>query len=180
MDNINLVKDALMYYDKNREKYKKILSSDKYFKIIHNKKDMEYNVIVLYDDNKKEIYRSRYEMIGIYDEKYSLWTWAWSIVGLRKNSTSIIRKILNYGLELDPEDNFLKMELINSRFRISSLTQIDVHVALASYLSKKPFIYELFMSNETDSQISDNKEEIHEMKYTDDSILYYIFLLDYE
>lgn len=179
MDNISLVRNALSYYDANKEKYKKIFLNDEYFKIIKNKLDNEHNTIILYDENKKEIYKSRYEIIGIYDFPNSLWTWGWSIVDLRKNTTTIIRKVLQYGLELDPEDNFIKIELINSRFRVSTRTQLDIHLAIASYLSKKPIIYELVLDENMEPQNTD-EDAIHPINVTDKSISYFLFLLDYE
>ena len=55
----------------------------------------------------------------------------------------MLRNILNYGLNLDPitENTFLKTELITSRFRINDPVQLDVHIAISSYLSKVPFIF---------------------------------------
>jgi hypothetical protein len=179
MDNISLVKDALAYYDTNNEKYNKIILDNKYFKIIKNKLDSEHNTIILYNENKKEIYKSRYEIIGIYDFYNSVWTWGWSIVDLRKNTTSIIRKVLQYGLELDPEDNFIKIELINSRFRVSNRTQLDIHLAIASYLSKKPVIYELVIDENKESQKIDD-ELLYPIEVINKSISYFLFLLDYE
>jgi hypothetical protein len=138
---INLVTNSLEYYDKNVEEHHNILKKIKYCKFIDSNKDLEYNKIIFYDKDKNELFISRYENIGIYKDQ--LWTWAWSIPSLSKNSTNIIRKILTYGTELDSNSLFVKNELITSNFKISHDTQIDIILSISAYLSKKTFIYGL-------------------------------------
>ena len=41
----------------------------------------------MYDKDKKEILKSRYENIGIYNNKSHTWTWAWSVPKFLKNTT---------------------------------------------------------------------------------------------
>ena len=97
--------------------------------------DMDHNVIVFLT-LKKKFYRSRYEIIGLYTSENNIWAWSWAIQCF-KNNTNIARKIWNYGAVLDPNVGFLKTELITSRFKISNKIQLDIHVAIASYISKK-------------------------------------------
>src|ERR1700744_639366 len=124
---ITLVSDSLEYYDLNSEKYNNLFKNVKYVKFSDASNDMEHNMIFLYDDHKNEILKSRYEIIGLFNNTTSTWTWAWSIASFRKNTTFIARKILNYGTELDPDSKFLKTELITSRFQIASDIQLDIH-----------------------------------------------------
>lgn len=138
---INLISDSLEYYDSNTEKYSDFFKKVKYVKFIDAIKDMDHNVIYMYDNNENELLRSRYEIIGVYNNKSKTWTWAWSIPRFRKNTTHIARKIINYGMDLDPEFRFLKTELITSRFRITSSIQLDIHAAIASYLSRQYIVY---------------------------------------
>jgi hypothetical protein len=62
---------------------------------------------------------------------------------LSKNSTYTSRKILNYGLDLGPNQEYLKSELITSRFRITNPIQLDIHTAISSYLSQIPTIFQI-------------------------------------
>ena len=142
--NNTLVQRALEYYDKNYE-----LNIDFFNKIndirIENKSDndMDRNIIKFYDKNNKLLRKYKYEIIGIYKENQNLWQWAWANSELPKNLNFLSRKILNYGLDLDTKQTFLKTELITSTFKLSSDIQLDIHIAIASYLSKIPLIYEL-------------------------------------
>ena len=48
----------------------------------------------------------------------------------------LIIVINDININNDPANILLKNELLTSRFRITDMTQIDIHCALASYLSK--------------------------------------------
>jgi len=161
-----IVSKSLEYYDKNLE-----LNNKKYFNKINNIKfiksnsnnDMEKNKIEFYY-NKKKLYSFKYEEIGSYYNKSKLWVWAWADPKLKKKENYISRKILNYGLDLDTNQQFLKTELITSRFIVNNLLQLDIHVSLASYLTKIPNIY--------CHKVTLNK------KNKEDYILLYLFLFD--
>ena len=177
----NLVPDALEFYDKNCERYDNLFDRVKYIKFVTGTKDMDPSYIHMYDEDKKEIIKSRYENIGVYNNKSKTWAWAWSMPRFSKNTTNIARKIINYGMDLSPDSQFLKMELITSRFRISDHVQLEMHVAIASYLSKKPLVYEYisYINFKLDADklidITDIREDDRE-NYTS----YFLFLLDYE
>lgn len=179
---IILIRDALEYYDKACDKNKDKFIKINYISIDQNDKDLEHSIITLYDSNLKEISKHKYESIGVYDIKSQIWTWAWAIPILNKNETNIIRKILNYGTELDKTALSLKLELVTSRFIISNKTQLDIHCAIASYLSKKPNIlsYRIFGSVKViDNKYIDVLNPDTELKNTNNyDLLYYIFLLD--
>jgi len=177
---INLISDSLEYYDNNTEKYTDFFKKVKYIEFIHAVKDMDHNVIRMYDTNKNEILKSRYEIIGVYNNKSKTWTWAWAIPRFRKNTTHIVRKIINYGMDLDPESRFLKTELITSRFRITNPIQLDIHAAIASYLSRQYVVYKYISYINPSVDINKriditNKPRDHADEYS----VYYMFLLDY-
>ena len=178
---MSIITDALEYYDKFQEKYKDEYININYISLEISDKDLDHNVIIFYDSELKEISRSRYERIGILDLKSQIWTWAWARPDLRKNETNIIRKILFYGTELDPSMNYLKTELITSRFKITNKIQLDIFCAISGYLSKKPkiFSYKIYGN----PKIIDNKyvDIINpDIKETDNTyeLISYIFLLD--
>lgn len=179
---IDLIKDSLEYYDKNTEKYKNILDKVYYVKFKESINDHEHNYIYLYDEDKKELFSSRYEYIGLYEPKNNIWTWGWAIPTFVKKNTNIIRKILMYGTELEPHQHFLKSELITSRFRINNNIQLDIHASIASYLSKKSVIFRMkqFKNVIIDNNLINikNPNYFSEDNPSSDYTEYFLFLLD--
>lgn len=176
MDSISLVRNALEYYDQNDDSHKELLKNAHYIKFIKAESDMDHNIIVFFDQEKKEFFRSRYEIIGLYTSDTNIWAWAWAIPMFQKNNTNIARKIWNYGAVLDPKVGFLKTELITSRFRISNKIQLDIHVGIASYISKNKLIYKHYnYINKT----PDVDGYLHIGETLDEAYTaYYMFLLD--
>ncbi|AYV78752.1 MAG: hypothetical protein Edafosvirus30_3 [Edafosvirus sp.] len=173
-----LVADALEYYDKNIDQYGNMFKDIKYISFEIKSSDIQHNIIHMYDKDKNEIFRSNYEVIGLFNNMSKTWTWAWSNPVFSKNTTYISKKILNYGIDLDPDVKFLKTELITSRFRISSMIQLDIHVAIASYLSKKPVIFKYITYPDIRAG-SDGLVELLSLD-TDTYTVYYLFILDYD
>jgi len=186
-----LVKEALEYFDSNQNKQDDLIKRLKYIEFIDSEKDFEHNQIILYDDEFNKLIKSKYEYIGSYDSNTMIWSWAWAIPTMKKKNTTILRKILNYGVELEPTNNFLKTELITSRFRVTNKIQLDIYSAIVSYLSKKPQIIKvkLFVNIKVREDIDDNKsikidvteplinkniKSEDQYRYTE----YYLFLLD--
>lgn len=191
-----LVKEALEYFDSNQYKYIENVKRLKYIEFIDSEKDFEHNQIILYDDKFNKLEKAKYEYIGTYDSLTMIWSWAWAIPTLKKKNTTILRKILNYGIELEPTNNFLKTELITSRFRVTNKIQLDIYSAIVSYLSKKPRVIKIKLfvnmkiTEDYDDDINDDKKNIlidvtephtnknikseEQYRYTE----YYLFLLD--
>jgi hypothetical protein len=177
MNNITLITNALEYYDANNDKYYNAFKKIKYIKFIEAENDLDHNIIIMYDENKNEKFRSKYEVIGLYNSNVNIWAWGWAIPTFRKNTTNIVRRIWNYGATLDPEILYLKTELITSRFLIDDSTQLDIHVSMASYLSKQPLVYKHYVY----TQLKLDKDGFLDItNNTGNYILYYMFLLDYE
>lgn len=183
LNDIAFIKNSLEYYDNHQEKNKNKFSKVNYISIEINSKDLQHDVIIFYDSDFKELFRSRVEKIGLYDKISSIWTWAWAIPYLKKNETTLIRKILMYGSELDPSLLFLKTELITSRLRVLNRAQLDLHCAVASYLSKKPLIYNYTIYNVIKSKdninyiniLNPDYSKIQDPQY---EFEFFVFLLD--
>lgn len=143
----DLTINALNYYDNNYDKYNKFLHKIKFFSVEKSDKDMTSNNISFFDKKQNLLLKSRYEIIGEYNSFSNTWIWSWSKPDYKKNLTYLSRQILKYGLDIDItiENIFLKTELITSRFRISDPIQLDVHMAIASYIAKQPLIYNLYI-----------------------------------
>jgi len=171
----SIIVNALEYYDINNEKYKSLKEKAKFVKIEKSGNDIEYNIMIFFDKNKKIIFRSRYEVIGMIGNESKIWTWGWAIPYLQKNSIKTSKEIFLYGINLNPADDItLKTELITSRFRVANDVQLDIHLSLSSYLSKKPLIFGYSVDEEKWS--SDNVY----INISGGPIISYLFLLDYE
>lgn len=192
---IDIVKNALEYYDNNQEKYENLFNNVYYVNFMNaNVHDMGEPVITMYDSKKNKLFQSRYEIIGVLDNKTRVWIWGWSIPGIKKNLVQTVRKVLIYGLDLEPTDLYLRTELITSRFKIDSNAQLESHIAVVSYLSKKNII---FQYNESESNFSLENNDSNKFNLTNSVmneilqdkiyikekkskviITYYLFLLD--
>ena len=182
----NIIVNSLAYHDRNTDKYKYMFDDVKYISFEKNEKkkgDMVRNNIYFYDKDRKKIHTSRYEVIGIYENLTKSWVWGWANPKFDKNTTYISRQILNYGLDIE-DNSFLKAELITSRFRISNSVQLDIHSAIASYISKNPIVYRYIYRPDNPVQLdSSGEHSIAEItsEFDDDKgeyTSYYLFILD--
>lgn len=143
---INIISDALAFYDANNELYKKIKKKIKHVKReMMNPNDVENVKFTFYDADKNALFTSRIEILGKYYNTINTWIWGWCLPEIPKSLTSIIRKVFLYGTDIDRSglaNVMLRNELLTSRFRIEDEIQLEIHCAIASYLSKKPFILE--------------------------------------
>ena len=172
---ITLVTDSLDYHDKNLEKYNNYFDHVRFIKFETKTTDLDNNVVYMYDKNKILLYKSRYELIGRHIVDTNTWIWAWADPNTHKKETNIIRKIWNYGAELDPIDKFLRLQLTTSRFRISNPIQLEIYTAIASYLSKKAVIYKHRFNLDEENDITD---EIFKINPDTANVISYLFLLD--
>jgi hypothetical protein len=176
--NKDIVNDALKYYDQNNEKYMNIKKKIKFVKhAVADQRDIEGVKLIFYDQDMKEIFTSRVEVLAKYYINVKVWTWGFSIPSLDRSLTALSRKIFLYGTDIDisnPANILLKNELITSRFVINDEVQIDIHCALASYLAKKPFIFQwkdfIFTSDvmKVKGEFDDEKTDV----------IYYSFIVD--
>jgi len=180
MNNEKVVINALSYLDSNLEKYEYLFKDVTYISFNQTvKNDMEKRKLTFYDINKKKVFESKFEVFGIYDDNVGVWTWAWSYPNLYKNVTYLSRKTLEYGLDIDyNENNLLKSELITSRFKINDKLQLEIHSALAAYITKVPVIFKY--SYAADINEIDENDIIKLNKDTKNTLIYYLFILDYD
>ena len=183
--NTNIIAQSLEYYDKNAELNKEIINKIYYINIIKKNKDNidnKFNFIEFYDKEFNLLKKSKYEILGIYNSNGNIWTWGWSLAILPKELAITSKKIFNYGFDLDQENLFLKNELITSRFKISNKIQIDMHVAIGSYLSKNKFIFSYKIyddNNQKNNIVKHNDLQLLNIKKTYENANYneYYFLI---
>lgn len=153
-----IIRNALEYYDKFQPKIQEILDKIEYIKIIDgvNVND-EY---IFYDSNNNQILKSRIETLSLFTPENNTWRWSWSVPFIKYKNNLISRKILEYAFTLNTDsDLFLKSALINSKIIISNQYQIDIYMGLAAMLSKKPFVFKLYLNTPDESDKSDKSAE---------------------
>ena len=137
--NIEKLRDFIIkvldFYDKNNLKYIKYINS----KIEINKND-EGDDIAKFIYNKEEIFKAKCQICGYYDISNNIWFWGW-LLPLTNHDTILSRELLDYGLKLEPATNnnehyYIKSQLLNSRITIEDMIELDIHLALSSYLIK--------------------------------------------
>lgn len=134
-----LIDKALDYYDKHNIEYLKYIKSD------NISLDRDKNIIKFNDINN--ISEFKYEFLGIFDNTTNVWMWAWLVPEFMYNETNIVRKLMNYGLKICPtptnrlnnEQLYLKTQMVNGRFLLYDEFQLDLHLAISSYLAKDNF-----------------------------------------
>ena len=141
----NLITKALIYYDTQNKTFKK------YIKSTNIKFNREEGTITFKDNDKDNIFK--HDILGMFDNTTGIWMWAWMIPEFTDKETTIVKKLLYYGLKINTADNnmrkivedklYLKIQLVNSRFLLDSNFQLELHLAIASYLIKDniKFIY---------------------------------------
>jgi hypothetical protein len=87
------------------------------------------------------ILETEVEYLSIYNTKLKIWCWAWSVPLLTSLNINLSKEMLLYALKLGPEMSYLKSILITSRGTVVDPIQLDIHLALASYILKQPYIY---------------------------------------
>lgn len=135
MDNLDiysLINKALKYYDNQKVKFKN-------YQNMKETVNREEQTIKFGDKTFS------YEALGIFDNTTRIWLWSWMDPTLMSKETILSKQLLNYGLKQNPDKFdktlldtkiFLKTQLVNSRFIIDTLFQLEIHLALASYLVK--------------------------------------------
>lgn len=185
MNNSNIIPQSLEYYDRNMQSNKDLLDKITYINIIKSTESGYNNInqIEFYDKDKELIKKSKYEILGLFDSNSKIWTWAWALPLVSKISSNTAKKIFNYGYDLE-NNVLLKTELITSRFKISNPIQLDMHVAIGSYLSKNEFIfsYKIYdmetnkknIVSKGDINLLNIKNDIDDIPYLE----YYLLILD--
>ena len=156
MDKIEvLIKKSLEFFDKQNYRNKEAI------KYIDNKKEPPFQTSFTgQEDQKKEERniidltvndietRYYFEQLAIYDVETRTWVWSWCIPIILRNLTIESKYLLDYGLSLNPTKDtedfyYLKVLLTNSRIHIKDELQLDIILAICSYILKGriQFIY---------------------------------------
>lgn len=135
-----IIKDALRTYDETQDVIKYIATNTtSQLKVSDN--ELERGKIILTNKTTGEVELvSDMEILGSYYSKYNLWTWSWAQPQLIKPYSYMTRKALQYALDLEPNKIYLKSILSLSRGIVTHPLQVDINVAVCSFLIKQPYI----------------------------------------
>lgn len=143
MDSNYIIKNAYNYIDNYALKNANLMQNIHTFLQISKPSDTIKPIYEFYDINKNILFKAECEYIGIaYTnvDKDILWVWAWANPQISKNHTLLSRKLLQYGLDINPSNNnidiFLKSILTNSRMKLSAI-ELELIISLSLYISKK-------------------------------------------
>lgn len=130
------IKKTLETYDKKQELQIDLLNS-KNFKIINTSE-------IMFTIKDSKIFN--YEILGYHDTQTQTWIWSWLISDLTIEQTQLARQLLNYGLKLDSksggvEHAIIKPILVNSTIQIIEPVQLEVNIAIYSYLLSRNILY---------------------------------------
>ena len=147
----NFIKTRLDILDKSKLIYKKYINTTDYIR------DKDKGILI-FKKNDEIIYSGKFSLFGIFDINTKVWIWSWATPNYIINDTIESKKILEYGLTLEPPTNsdiqyYIKSHLVNSRLFFENEIFLDIHLALSLYLSKAKFIYS--------ESIKDNKKMIY-------------------
>ena len=169
MNYFNLLKNSLNYKDKMDNKYNKLIKKKKSHKyeIINKNNDLDIPIAKFYtlnnDKSKKNIlFSAKIQAIGFYYPDDFKFRWSWSLPIYPKNWTYLSRKILNYGIDLDINDNlknedkynkinlYIKNILLNSIILLdkeSNNINIEILESLILYITKSIRIMKIEKQN---------------------------------
>lgn len=195
----SIIPNSFSYFDMMTEKYEKIRKKMKYYKYYFPREtddeiNTEHIVMHFFDDDKTFLFKTRIECLGQYCKNYNMWCWAWSIPILNKAYSTISRNVFLYGTDINISTNTgkrnyelidLKNSLVNSRFEVDDIVDVEMFCAISSYLAKKPMIIPIkyFNPQESDEfiQVLDyNVSNIYDGDYPDDEYpcVYFLYVLD--
>jgi hypothetical protein len=101
-------------------------------------------------DDPDITFQTEYELLGVYSEKNRIWSWSWGIAVKSIADNYLARKLIKYAVDLEQDRGYMKFLLTTARGIIQDTTQIDINLAVASYILKQPYIYEHKLNIGTD------------------------------
>jgi hypothetical protein len=138
INNLNeFIKTFLIYYDNQNIKYHEYLNNN------ISKINIDNNVNTIIIKNNKNLFKGSYEILAMFDYQTNIWQWSWIIYNINSQLTNISKDLLNYGLKLEPSNNYINTEhtyiksfLVNSKIQIGTDVELYTNLALVSYLLK--------------------------------------------
>jgi hypothetical protein len=178
----NAIKTAIEEHDIYEYKIIDFLKKIEFIKIENYNQNLTPK-IKFFDEKKKLLLESGFENVGVFKQKNNIWHWAWSMNAINNNQNFISRNILSYSFKLKsevPSEFLLKSILLDSKIVIKNKLQLEILLALSSYLSKLHFIFKLPIlpySYNIDEYI--NYKSLFTNKDINNCEILYLFVIDY-
>jgi len=171
------LRNILGNHDVNKSKISKKFENQKYYKVIYNKTEM--NDIMIYDEKKKLIAKSKIQLLAIYMPNIKLWKWGWSLI-MNKKNIYVSTKILSYVLDIEENDKlFLREPLINSNITINSQLELDLLIGMSSYITKQNCIMGFYTIPEEEQEDGFfNIKKVEDKVDKNDYMIFYYILMD--
>lgn len=158
----SIISNALIDYDSAQPLIRYLLNST-YLEVplIDSNTDLERLKFKFIDKKSNiPIITTEVEILAVFYDKFNVWSWAWSLSGLKNSQYYLSKEILLYALKLGSELTYIKSILITSRGIIKDPNQLDINLALASSIIKQPYVYP------------------YNHQIGDDNLIYYYILLN--
>jgi hypothetical protein len=184
LEDYTILRNSIEYYDNKCLEINKIKEKIKYIQFIRGY-GSNMDEIILYDDDYNIILKSKTQILGRYFKKR--WNWGWSLINETSNRTTLSRKIFDYAWNLtNKKEFFLKKELLTSDLYLKHNIEVDLKIALSTYIIKKYFILQFPVLTPEDYELDEYtrinyKKLINNKEYINNPsirILYFV-LIDY-
>ena len=149
----HIISEALVQYDAAQPVIRYLLKNARQ-EGIKSTNDIERTKIKFIDKNTDEVLvDTEVEILAIFYDKFNVWSWAWAHTGLTNAENYLSKEILLYALKLESDLSYLKSILTRSRGEIKDITQIDINLAIGSFVIKKPYIFPYIYTIDNDNLV---------------------------
>jgi len=118
------------YYKKKSENIDNIIKKRNEYNAIFKETKNNEDIIELYDKKGKLILKATYQVIGIFNNKTSMWTWGYAIDLINKESIKKSKKILEFNKEL-------KKNNINNKLNYKAFESLDFYTSNETFSTSK-------------------------------------------
>jgi hypothetical protein len=157
MEENNLICLSLIYYDKQKQKYKKYYN-DK------NNLELHYGIDPIFKlkNDDKILMEGNYNFIGRYDKGNNTFRWGWDYLYISRkkelmtSNTYYFKKIINYIFSLYINEKIheknmekiifyydIKNMFLHHEYLIENPTQLELLLAITLYITKSDLLYKL-------------------------------------
>ena len=138
----DIISKALIEYDSSKPVIRYLKKHANLITMV-SKNDTERTKFIFVDKNdaNKVILETEVEILSVFYDKYNVWSWSWSLSGLKNAECYLAKEILTYVLQLGPDVSYIKSLLVTSRGVIKDSNQIDINLAIAANFIKQPYIW---------------------------------------
>lgn len=142
MDVSTVIQDALIKYDKTVRVIKYLLT---YCKVTYKQSGLETKRSTLTftnaSDDKDIVLETEIELMGIFYDKYNVWSWGWVQPGILKPEIYLVKEILIHALDMELELSDIRQLLVSPRAVFSDKMQLDICLAIAGSVIKHCHIF---------------------------------------